>query len=295
MPVATHLGAKAPVRCLVTGGTGRLGPLLARAWALGPAGLEPVFQARREGQGGSVIFDPLTQPDAFEAEARTSDVILHLAGPTAGTPQTLSCNRDLAQAAHAAARAAGRPVIIASSAAVYGAPDQGQVFHEDDMPRPQSPYGAAKYEMEQAVAGQSGVCCVRIGNVLGADALLGRAAPEGGRVVDVFADGSGPRRSFIGPQALARALARLARLAAYGAQVPAVINLALPDVVAMDDILRAAGEPFSTRPAPDGAIGCVAMDVGRAVALGLVGETPARAQTLVADLMELRTIEERAR
>ncbi|AOZ70393.1 hypothetical protein LPB142_14530 [Rhodobacter xanthinilyticus] len=279
-------------RLLILGGTGRLGGLLRRAWGGGAeAGIAPVWQTRgaAPGAGDWLRVDPLAEPEALAAAARAADVILCLSGVTAGDAKALSLNVTLAEAAVAAAEAAGRPVFLASSAAVYGAgaPPGPEGWAEGDALAPAAPYGAAKAAMEAACGGRPGIVILRIGNVAGADALLGRAAPEGGRGLDIFADGIGPRRAYIGPQALARALARLTRLAAAGADLPAVINLALPGTVAMEALLTAAGAPYTARPAPPGAIAEVALDCARAVALGLVPEAPVRAPALIADLMSL--------
>ena len=56
----------------------------------------------------------------------------------------------------------------------------------------------------------------------------------------------------------------------------------------VDALLLAAGEGWAPRPAPEGVIPVVALDVRRAVALGLVPEAPARAAVIVADLASLR-------
>jgi len=286
-------------RLLVIGGSGRLGPLLRQAWSpafAAPAEPPPetiVWQARRgtafAGQGGpTLVFDPLHEPEAFAAAAAACDVIVNLAGVTAGTPDVLAQNTALARAALDAADAAGgRPVLLASSAAVYGAGVDG-ICRESDTPAPLAPYGAAKAAMEAALAGRAGALWLRIGNVVGADALLGRAAPEGGRVLDILPDGHGPRRSFIGPQALAAALARLVRLVAAGAALPDVLNLSLVEALPMDALLAAAGETWVPRPAPASVIPHVELDVTRAVNLGLVPEAPARAAAVVADLRALQ-------
>ncbi|MFT3688746.1 NAD-dependent epimerase/dehydratase family protein [Paenirhodobacter sp.] len=269
-------------RVLVIGGSGRLGPLLRRAWALEGEDIPFVWQARREtafaGSGGpDLVFDPLADRGALAAAAGAADVVLCLAGVTAGSAEELAANVTLAQAV---VDASPVPVLLASSAAVYGAGP----CSEDDTPHPLAPYGRAKLAMEQAVRGRA--VMLRIGNVVGADALLGRVVP--GRVLDICADGLAPRRSFIGPVALSRALARLVRLVAAGAEVPGVLNLALPGACGMDALLRAAGEGWTPRPAPEGVIPVVELDVRRAVALGLVPEAPARAAALVADLARVR-------
>ena len=273
------------VRLLVIGGTGRLGRLLRPGWRA--SGLVPVIQARGAGAVSDLRFDPLAEPEAFARAAQAADVVLILAGPTAGTPEDLAVHTTLAQAAVRAAQGV-RPVLVASSAAVYG-PEAAAAgpLREDGPTGPVSDYGRAKLAMEQAIAAAPGTTILRIGNVAGADALLGRPAPEGGRVLDICADGHAPRRSYIGPQALARALARLARLAVAGADLPGVINLALPGVVGMEALLEAAGAPWRARPAPSGVLPVVELCTRRAVALGLVPEGPATAAALIADLARL--------
>lgn len=275
-------------RVLVIGGSGRLGPLLRRAWMQEGEGACFVWQARRQdafpGLGGpDLVFDPLSDGAALAAAAGAADLVLCLAGVTAGTEADLARNTTLALAV---ARAAPCPVLFASSAAVYGAGPSS----EDDAPHPLAPYGRAKRAMEEAIlaTGREDVTLLRIGNVAGADALLGRVLPPGDRVLDVFPDGQGPRRSFIGPVALARALARLVHLVAAGVAVPRILNIALPGTCGMEALLRAAGEGWTPRPAPEGVIPVVELDVRRAVALGLVPDAPARAAAIVADLRQVR-------
>lgn len=274
-------------RLLVLGGSGRLGGLLRRVWSLpGRAAPQLVWQARRPGDfaafgGPSVVFDPLAEPGALARAVAAAEAVLLLAGPTRGTAEALSAHAALAGAVLDCA--GGRPVLLASSAAVYGRP-AGRLCHEEDAPAPISDYGRAKAAMEAVAAGRPGAVVLRIGNVAGADALLGQLAPPGGRRLQVFADGLAPRRSYIGPQALARALARLVRLAVGGAALPGVINLALPGAVGMEALLRAAGEGWQADPAPPEAIAAVELAVDRALALGLVPDLPVTAAGLVADL-----------
>lgn len=265
--------------------------MLRRAWAQeGNGAPQTIWQARRESDfaalgGPSMVFDPLAEPEALAAAIGAADAVLALAGVISGSAEELSLNTALTEAVVRAA--AGKPVFVASSAAVYGAPDGERPLRETDPLAPLSPYGMAKAAMEAAIAGRPGVTILRIGNVAGADALLGRAAPEGGRVLDVFADGRGPHRSYIGPQALARAIARLTRLAVAHLPLPAVVNLALPGTVTMDALLAAQGEGWVPRPAPATAIRSVELDVSRTLALGLVEEMPATARAIVQDLNSL--------
>ena len=278
-------------RVLVIGGTGRLGRLVRKALGDGrSAGVNLIWQARAEGRGGDLVFDPLTAPDTYADAVRAVDVVLNLAGVVSGDAAALCENTTLALAAVRAAEAAGgRPVLIASSAAVYGPRPGPQA--ETAPCFPAGGYGAAKLAMERAVVGVPKLCCLRIGNVAGADALLGVPHRPGERALDIFPDGTAPRRSYIGPTALAQAFVQLARLAAGGADLPALLNLALSGPVGMDALLRAAGEDWTSRPAPEGAIAEITLDVSRAIGLGVVPEDPAQASEIVADLAALRRSE----
>lgn len=306
-PALPPASSSAGARLLVLGGSGRLGTLLRRAWALrgapqAPGGAPqapaqgPIWQRRRPeaGQPGDPLFDPLTDPAALRDAARGSDAILCLAGVVTGDAAALSANTALAQATLAAARAAGvGQVFLISSAAVYGRVEGPA--RETSVPRPLSDYGQAKLAMEVAAAdwaaragaGAPRVTCLRLGNVAGADQLLGPRREDGPRPLDLLADGKGPARSYIGPRALAAQIAALAALAKAGAVLPAVINLALDGPVRMDDLLGADGRGWVPRPAPAGLIGAVWLDVARLT--GLIG-APARADAaaIVADLRALR-------
>ncbi|WP_273523523.1 NAD-dependent epimerase/dehydratase family protein [Rhodosalinus sediminis] len=252
-------------RLLVVGGSGRVGRLLARAWAAAPPSLAPLWQSRRGG-AGALRWAPLDagaggltrQLDAAPA------AMLVLAGVTPGPGAALEDNAALAAACLDAARAAGIPrVLYASSSAVYGAPG-ARPFREDDAPAPVSAYGAAKLAAEHACAAARGagleVCALRIGNVFGADALTTNAArlgPGEALAIDRFADGAGPERSYIGPATLARVLGALA---ADPAPLPETLNLAAPGRVAMADLATAAGLPWRWTPAPEGAVRRLLLD-----------------------------------
>ncbi len=271
---------------LVVGGTGRLGGLLRLAWARsGQGGL--VWQSRRPGAAGPV-FAPLTEPRTFAAAARGATAILNLAGRVGGDAADLASHAALGVAALCAAAEGGVPhVFLASSAAVYGGADGAR---EDDMPAPVAEYGQGKVAMEEAAlawvaAHPTGprATCLRIANVAGADALLGVPSRGGPQVLDVFADGTGPRRSYLGPGALSALLACLFARVRVGASLPRVLNVALDGAVTMEALLAAAGRPWAPRPAPVTAIPLVRLDVARLAALcGPV--PPAEATGIVADL-----------
>lgn len=241
--------------CLV-GATGRVGRMLARAWAARPpAGAGITLQSREAAPGH--LHWPLDAP----APARF-DVMIVMAGAVPGRAP-VERNAAIARAALRAASASGaRRVLLASSAAVYG---PGRDLSEDAPCRPATDYGRAKRAMERvAAAAPVETCCLRIGNVAGADALLGRLAPRSARRLDRFADGRGPLRSYIGPATLA---AVLETLAAHPGRLPAVLNVAAPAPVAMDALLRAAGARWTWTAAPDGAVQAVTLDCARLAAL----------------------------
>lgn len=248
--------------------------MLRRHWAGTGFGKRAIWQGRKAGPGITVL-DPLAEPDALARAAAGADVILCLAGVTGGDPAALALNSALAEAAIGAAADTGADpgtrarVLLTSSAAVYGAalydesnPDQ--TLFREDTPLTEhsalSQYGRAKLEMEQRGARMGAdlgvpVTALRIGNVAGADAILGGWRP--GFQLDRFRDGRTPRRSYVGPVTLARMLGDLAAASV----LPPVLNVAAPGVVEMGALLDAAGLEWTPRVAGAAAIGRVALDV----------------------------------
>lgn len=244
---------------LILGGSGRLAGLLRQAWATAPPPLPIVWQSRRAAPGPDWRrVDPLADPGGLARAMDGAAAVLDLTGRTRGTDAELAVNAALARATLRAA--AGRPVLLASSAAVYG-PVEG-LAREDMAPAPVSAYGHAKAALEAVAETDPAATCLRIGNVAGADALLG-PAPRTGIVLDRFPDGATPMRSYIGPAGFAAVIAALLDRAVRGAALPAVLNLAAPGSVAMGDLLDAAGLPWTPRPAGPGAIRRVVFDTAR--------------------------------
>lgn len=230
---------------LIMGASGRLGQALARVWE-GPA---PVWQTR-DGAGGTLAWDILQHP---APELREINGIVVLAGVTAGLPEALALNTPLAQAGSDLGARLGVPVLIASTQAVYGR--QPGLMGEDAPLMPANDYGRAKQAMEAAVAAPH-VTALRIGNVAGCDALATGIA-RGAVVLDRFAGGQGPRRAMLGPLDLCHVIQRLLSVPAR----PPILNVARPGLVAMADVLRAAGVPFTWRVAAADALPELAMDV----------------------------------
>lgn len=241
------------------GAQGRLGRMLQQCW---PVPSELVLQSRRKGPGIHT-FDILAAPNELAKVALKCRAVICLAGVTnvhnARTGDPMRLNTELALATISAAPR-GMPVFIASSAAVYG--NENGLCREDQNVVPVSEYGHAKREMELAAIalGQKRgvpVTALRIGNVAGADAILGGWSPE--MVLDRFPNGMTPARSYIGPFGLARIL----HLLTCQTGLPDILNIATPGAVEMGALLSQAGLDFGTKDAPPGAIPKVELDVSR--------------------------------
>lgn len=245
-------------RVLVLGASGRLGGMLQRHWRVGP--IAPLWQFRGPSvRPDSLTFSPLDDiPDCGPVE-----VVLALAGVVPAPGADLALNTALGLAAvRLGVALKARHVLVSSSAAVYG--DAPHLQAEDTSPGQPGAYGKAKLAMEAAVLDAAeraglGATALRIGNVAGADALLGKG--EGPRLLDRFAGRQGARRSWIGPRVLAQTLAALAGMGAQRAALPPVLNVAQPGVLAMEDLLSAAAIPFEWREAPAQALACVTLDL----------------------------------
>jgi nucleoside-diphosphate-sugar epimerase len=278
---------------LVLGATGRVGGILRRAWAGSPVRWQARYAAPPGPAPGSgwAVLDPLADPAALVDAARGCAAILCLAGVTpAGAAQgrQMADNTALADAAVRAGAVVGAPVLLASSAAVYG--NRPGVLQETAPLSPVSDYGRAKARMEHhatALGAELGVpvCALRIGNIAGVDAILGGWRP--GFRLDRFADGRTPRRSYVGPVTLARLLAGLIARQHDRGDLPGVLNLAAPGAVEMGALLDAAGLGWSPRPAQDTVIAEVVLDTRRLEHLTDLPDTAGTVQNLVAEWRRL--------
>lgn len=251
---ATREGPK----LLVTGAGGRLGRFLQAAWG-GRTDLPftPLY-AQRAGaalQGPALIW-PMGAA-AYAGPSLQGGALLHLAG---GRGDLADNTRLALIAAETAAAEGAAALLIASSSAVY-APAEGPIA-ESALPGPLAPYGAAKAAMEAAVtawalgraaAGLSAprVTFLRIGNVFGADQLIGGAPLDAPRLLTpVPGVAGGPLRSYIGPESFAEVIAALGARALSRGDLPGVLNLALSPPVRMADLLEAAGLTWAYGAAP---------------------------------------------
>jgi len=282
---------------LITGASGRVGGMVCRNWVDAAPDLSLVPQYRDRPRPGALLWDPLDGPAALRAHiaktGRRPDAVIALAGVTPGPGRDLTRNTTIAEATLAAVHEAGVPrVLLASSAAVYGA-RPGTPFAEDAACAPANAYGAAKRAMEIACASWRArgldLCTLRIGNVAGADALLlnvGKAGPGDAVVIDRFDDGGGPVRSYIGPATLAAVLATLCR---HTGPLPAVLNVAAPEPVAMTALADAAGARSEMRPAPPGAHQRITLDCRRLAALHRFAPEDSTADEMVRQWQQTRT------
>ncbi|MCC5969629.1 MAG: NAD-dependent epimerase/dehydratase family protein [Pararhodobacter sp.] len=280
---------------IVTGASGRVGRLLARVWE--GTGASVVLQRRGPAALTTSLAELHWSPLDGAAplcnwvtDHGVPRAMLVLAGATPGTGRDLALNRQLAEACLNAAREAGiTRLLVASSSAVYGK-GRDQPWHESDKAEPTAPYGRAKLELEAACAQARArgleVCCLRIGNVAGADALLLNAATDAPLTIDRFADGGGPLRSYIGPKSLARVVLALARLPD---RLPQVLNIAAPRAVGMADLAHAAKLDWRWQPAPKAAIQRLTLDCSALTKLVPLAETESTAADIVAQWTTCRS------
>ncbi|RKF16720.1 NAD-dependent epimerase/dehydratase family protein [Roseovarius spongiae] len=254
---------------LMVGASGMVGRLMRGAWADDPGiAARLVAQLRRDRPAGERVlyWSPLDGIAPLERHARGDGppaALIMLAGVIPAPMVDYSVNVSLAVACLEAARAVGcERVLIASSAAVYGPADAP--LPESAPCRPVSTYGASKLAMERACApwraAGMDVCCLRIGNVVGADALLRNARAGGPVRVDRFADGAGPVRPYIGPESLSRILGTLAT---WPAPLPDTLNVAAPQPLGMEEIAEAARLDWRWADAPAQAVRRVTLDTAQ--------------------------------
>ncbi len=241
------------LRILMVGASGRVGRMVLYHWQRdpGPTRIIPQFRSALE---GGLTWDPMTGAQLLLDAVRQGEIfhaMVMLAGVTPGLGRDLDLNTRLAQAClDAASRARVRRVLLASSSAVYGAGD-GAAFDERAACHPINAYGASKLTMERDCArfrhDGMDLCYLRIGNVAGADALLqniARADPKEAVEIDIFENGHGPIRSYIGVETMTKVLQTLCL---HPHALPPVLNLAAPSPVSMDALADAARHPWTPR------------------------------------------------
>ncbi|MEP1962513.1 NAD-dependent epimerase/dehydratase family protein [Tateyamaria sp.] len=252
------------MRVVVLGGGGRLGKLLA------PVFPRPATWLTRQDVD-------ICNSDALRKALTGTQAVFCMAGVTPGGNAPMEANIDLARRTLDAAQDvdAGH-VFLFSSAAVYGR--VSGALSEDGPTAPQAPYGVAKLAMEQMAADHEHPNTVlRLGNVAGADAILGGWKP--GFALDVLADGTTPQRSYIGPACLGRVLSQLC----MASDLPPLMNVAAPGAVEMGELLDAAHRHWQPKVAGEGTIGQVALDTRVLERFITFDTSDSTAQGIVAD------------
>jgi nucleoside-diphosphate-sugar epimerase len=238
----------------VTGAGGKLGRLLRAAWTENPPqDLRLLWTGR--GNRVQLQWDVSIRPaPALPYGA----IVLHLAGVTRGTADQLGQNAAaVPHLLDTCRRIAARKLIFISTAAVYapGPTPSG----EDDRIAPANAYGHSKAQAEALLQAQSDVpvTVLRLGNVAGADALLGPRPPGAGIVLDpVPGHAGGPVRSWIGARTLAQALADLSLR-----DLPPILNIASAPPLGMAPLLDASGLDWSYGPPNPLVVPMAALDV----------------------------------
>lgn len=132
------------------------------------------------------------------------------------------------------------------------------------------------------------LCCLRIGNVAGADALLGNGAAlkSGERLrIDSFDGGATPLRSYIGPHTLAKVLCELAQ---NHKTLPDVLNIGVSNPVEMAALAQAAGMAFDLVPAMGSAHQYITLDCAALARLYSFNATDSDPAQMVAQWRSLR-------
>jgi nucleoside-diphosphate-sugar epimerase len=237
-------------KTVILGSTGRLGQVIHPFWN----NQNTVWHSREPKQGYQSL-DLLNDKRGFIDLLQGAQTVLCLAGVTP-TSSTVSYQQNAAIATaclDAAYTAKVKRVFLTSSAAVYGA--SNGILNETDQPQPLSDYGKSKLEMEERARSHLQTSTIlRIGNVAGADAILGNWHPQ--MALDTFPNGSTPKRSYIGPKTLAEVIEKLVAIE----HLPPVLNLAAPRGIHMNELLDHANLTYVRKPASDNAIESVILN-----------------------------------
>lgn len=261
---------------LLLGASGKLGRMVRTLWRSTRFSLLPVVRSNAAGER-AIQWAPGAPPPAVGNVA----AVVALWGVTPGAGRDLSQNTELARAAIGLGEALGAGVVLhCSSAAVYRPSDKA--IPERVSPDPVSSYGRAKLDMERAVekAGHNASArqiCLRIGNVAGADSLFGNLQRGKRIILDRFADGSGPARSYLAPGDLVRVIqALISDPSAQG-----VYNVAAPRPTEMAAIAHAWGAETGWRTAPESGYPLMWLDTTRLSDIIRLDEESADAGILV--------------
>ena len=249
-------------KMLVLGAGGKVGRMLAQFWRRNPPeGLRPLYQSSGVKRDGYLTW----QADGDVSALPKAETIVALWGRREGDRQSMQVNVALGlRALEVASELGANRLLLASSSAVYTGTGLGRHAEGDMLVVPGGAYGASKLEMERAVLARSGlergpaVSMLRLANVIGADSLFGNLQPGGEVVLDRFASGGGPMRSYLTVDDLAHVLEALATCPQ--AALPPIVNVAGSHALAMADLVEQAGGRVAWQAAPPAALERIQMD-----------------------------------
>lgn len=199
---------------------------------------------------------------------------------------------------HKAAETGVAHVVLASSAATYGAGGDAP-FAEDVTLNPLTSYGISKQAMEHVALdfaehhSAPALTIARIGNVAGADALTAAAKRHIAEGIPMplhrFDDGTAPVRSYIGPRDLFHAMNALS---VPHDGLPQIVNVVHPQPVPLDAVLAAYRDhvlpdlTWADTPAPAGSPQRVTLSTDKLQQFVNFSEYPDPAQELGLQLAE---------
>ena len=239
-----------PPKFVILGASGRLGQLIRPFWPIS----NTIWHSRSQLEGYKSL-DLLGSSGELVEILRGAKSVICLAGVTPYSKNgSLAQNLLLAEICLNAAKSAKvGGVFLTSTAAVYG--KQTAQLDENCPTAPLSDYARAKVEMEDMALQHSQTSTIlRIGNVAGADAILGNWHAK--MEIEQLPNKATPKRSYVGPATLARILFELAS----HDELPSILNVAAPDSVHMNELLDNAGLDYATTPATPQTIADVTLD-----------------------------------
>ncbi len=283
----------------ILGKNGKLGSVLSHFATR--AGAHWQTQAR-SGSADVIWSGKMNDPGADRIFTRGATLI-NMIGQTTATKDgfddgNVAFVRDLLSKA---AQTGVAHVLLASSAAVYGAGDETP-FVEDTPLNPATAYGVSKADMESVAhdfATQNttpAITILRIGNVGGADALTDFAKRHAAAGTDMplhrFPDGAAPLRSYIGPRDLFDVVHALAT---PHAGPPRVVNVTHPQPLDLDAVLNAYRAHLMSdlrwvdTPAPAEALRSVTLSTDKAQTYCKLAKYDDPADAMARQILELST------
>ncbi|MDA8770450.1 NAD(P)-dependent oxidoreductase [Planktomarina temperata] len=233
-------------RVLVIGGNSKVASLLKNT-PYRDMGLEFYFQSRKLESQNDIYWDPLASKLILQSKKpfkHEYDAILNLAGPT----DEIYCdlNIEIAERCCQLAQVYQIPkVILISSSAVYG--NKNILHSEISSCRPISNYGKSKIQMEQRcleLSLNSEIICLRLGNILGADALSKKIENKQRVLLDVGANYVSAKRSYLSPYTFVNVLKGLLNLNNFDTPI---LNVSSPEPFYMHDLLEILKMPYDRR------------------------------------------------